>query len=142
MKLHEILIGVVIVGLISSGLIVWLSSGTTVYSPDGFNESTFDSFNKMNEINSQVETYNNNSGTVEKNSFADRLGALFTSSYQSAQVMKNSADVLNDMTNDGLSNVGIFGGFGNTLKVAIGSLIFIVVFIGIFFHFVTKSDRV
>ena len=141
MQLNKILIGIVLLGLISTGLVVFISSGTDTYTLSGYNESSLTTFNKMSELNEKVETFNSDSGAVGTDSDDDKLGSLFTSMFQSAGVLKDSTSILNDMADDGIDNVNILGGFGQVLKTAIGSIILITIFIGIFMHFITKSER-
>lgn len=141
MKLYEILIGLVIIGLIATGLTVFISSGTEVYDLNGYDNSSLETFNRMSELNTKVQTFNNGSGTVDSESNDDKLGSLFTSMYQSAGVLKDSVGILNSMVNDGIDNVTILGGFGQTLKIALGAIVTIALFIGIFMAFITKSER-
>lgn len=141
MKLHMILIGAVILSLIATGLAVFISSGTESYTLSGYDNDSLETFNRMSELNSKVESFNTDSGVVGSDSNDDKLGSLFTSTYQSASVLKDSVGILNSMSNDGIDNVKILGGFGKPLKTALGAIITIAIFVGIFMAFITKSER-
>lgn len=141
MKLYMILIGIVALGLMASGLAVFISSGSDSYSLSGYDNDSLDTFNKMSDLNTKVESFNTDSGVVGSDSDDDKLGSLFTSTYQSASVLKDSVGILNSMADDGVSNVKVLGGFGKPLKTALGAMITIALFIGVFMAFITKSER-
>ena len=136
-----ILIGIFIIGLISSGLAIFISSGAGTYTLSGYDNDSLDSFNKMTELNSKIESYNNDSGTVGSDSGDDKLGSLFTSTYQSASTLKDSIGIFGSMINDGIGNVKILGGYGEILKKGLIGILLTAILIGIFMAFITKSER-
>ena len=140
MKLHQILIGVIIVGLIVTGLIGFISNANSVYAPNTYNESDLDSFNRMSEVNLLVEQFNGNDTEIPEGT-DDLLGGIFTASYKSAGVLKGSANTLISMADDGVDNLNLAGGWGGYLKAGLGGIIMIAIVVGIFLHFITKSER-
>lgn len=142
MKLHNILIGIIIIGLIITGITIFISDSATHYKSESFNESELKMYDGMNEINSIMEEYSEEEGFVDPDSsIIDKLGSLFASSYQSARILKKSTGVMKDMTEDSVGNNEILGGYGRVLANGIITIIGIVILVGIFLHIVTKSDR-
>ena len=140
-QLHKILIGIIVVGLISSGLVMFISSGVNTYAPSGYSESDLASFNKMSELNDQMKTFEDESNEVSsKEGVLDILGSYFTNMYQAAKTLKSSNDVLSSMINDGVDKLPL-GGFGVILKTGLVSIVMITIFVGIFLAFITKSER-
>lgn len=141
MQLNRILIGMVVLGLISTGLVIFISGAVDTYGVSDYDNSSLESFNQMTELSNQVEDFNEDSGKVDSDSNDDKLGSLFTSTYQSASVIKRSVNILTNMISEGIGNVTILGGFGQPLKVGLSMIVLIAIFIGIFMHFITKSER-
>jgi len=141
MKLHKILFGIIILGMIVSGLIIFLSQGTEIYPRSDFNETQLESYNSMEELNVQLEEYKDNEGNVGAGDSSDILGSFFTSAYQSARIFKGSTTVLGNMVEDGTKQTGILGSYGQLIKTGLISLIGLAFLVGIFLHFITKSER-
>lgn len=141
MKLHQILIGIVLTSLMVAGFVVFIGNVNSNYAPSSYNSSELDSFNKMSDVNLMVEQFNGNDTQVNPEGTEDILGGIFASSYRSAQTLKGSASTMVSMVDDGVDNLPLSGGFGGNLKLALGSVIMIVITIAIFLHFITKSER-
>jgi hypothetical protein len=140
MQLHSILIGLIIVGFFAVGVASFYSLGSVEYNTN-VDDITFNStFNKMNELNSNIQSFDNSSNVETNTGIADILGSFFTSMYQSARTLKNSMSVMDDMTDAGLEELPV-GSNAGTLKTAIGAIIIVLISVGIFLHFVTKSER-
>lgn len=142
MQLYKILIGIFILAIIASGISIFMSNGVETYQTTGYDNTTFDSYNKMSDLNDKLEIYNSESGTVDSDSKDDKLGSLFTSVYQSAGVLKDSVGIFKSMISDGIDNMSpVLGGMGSILKIALTGIVFVAIIIGIFMHFITKSER-
>ena len=141
MQLYKILIGIIFIGLLSFGIVSFFKEGSQTYNPSGFNETVFNSFQRIDNITTIVEDYDDNSGDVDSNSLIDKFSSLVTSALTSAKVMKNSADIVTDMANDGIDAISVTGGTGKVLKTAIGASVSVLIIVGIFLHFLTKSER-
>jgi len=141
MKLHQILFGIVLLGMVTSGLIIFISQGTGVYPRSDYNETQLESYNSMSELNNQLEAYKDSEGNVGAGDSSDILGSFFTSAYQSARIFKQSTNVLGNMVEDGTKQTGILGAYGNLIKMGLVSLIGLAFLVGIFLHFITKSER-
>jgi hypothetical protein len=139
-QLHKILIGIVLVGLISAGMMLFLNEGVTSYSVTGYNNTSMQSFIQLDELSTQVEQFNDEDEGVEDTGVLDILGSFFTNMYQSAKIFKNSADVVGTMVDESVTVVDM-GGYSGYLKKALGLMVMIVIFVAIFLAFVTKSER-
>jgi hypothetical protein len=139
--LHKILIGLVIIGLITTGLTIFISDSASHYKPGDFNESNLELYNSMEDLSSMMGDYTENDSLVDPESTDDKLGSLFTSSYQSAQVLKKSTTVMKEMTEESIGNNQLLGGFGKILSNGIIIIIGIAISVGIFLNFVTRSNR-
>jgi len=146
LNLHKILIGIMLVGIIVSGLIVFLNDGTTRYVVADYNESNLESFNSItNEdisITPLIEDYNNNSDpSVNKDNIGDILGGFFTSIYTSAKVLGQSGEIVGQMANDASGQSSILGSWGKTFFSGLKIIVIILISVGIFLAFVVKSER-
>ena len=139
-RLSRVLYGLVFVGLIVSGLIVFISDGVVQYAPADYNETQLETFNKMTELNNNLESFEQTNSSVDSDSNNDVLGSLFTNAYQSAQILKNSGSILTSMINDGVDALPL-GGFGSVLKTSLGTLILIAISVALFLGFIIKSGR-
>jgi hypothetical protein len=141
MKLHEILIGMVLMGIISSGLILFISGGVSVYSVTDYDNSTLESFNKINELQADVEVFSADQTSVDEKDYSDILGGLFSSAYTAAKILGNSADILGSIISSGIDNIPIGAGFKAVLKNGLGLIALIAISVGILLAFITKSER-
>lgn len=140
MQLTNILVGLIIVGFFAVGIASFYSGGAVEYSKN-VDDLTFNStFNKMNELNSNIQTFENTSNVETDSGISDILGSFFTDMYQSARILKNSGSVVSDMS-DSAMEVLPEGTNKETLKVAVGAILLVLISVGIFLHFVTKSER-
>lgn len=141
LQLHKVLWGIILVGLAISGIIVFLSSGVDRYGVSDYDNESLETFNAMSELSGYVEEYDETTDEVDPESTADILGSFFTSAYKSAKTLKKSGDVLVTMADEGVDNANILGGWGSSLKTGLIALILIGLTVGIFLHFITKSER-
>ncbi len=141
-QLHKILLTLVVVGMIITGLIVFMSDAVNVYEPTGYNESDLDSLNKLSTIQSDMNVFEADSTGIGEDEKEDILGGFFKSAYQSAQVLKGSVSVASSMTEEAIdANSQHLGGMGDILKSGLQLMILIIILIGIFLAFITKSNR-
>lgn len=141
MKLHQILIGIVLVGLIVTGFTAWLSNATITYGVTDYNGSDISGFNNMEEVNSYVDQYELNETGVYDSEY-DVYGSMYSKKYTSASALKNSIGALQEMSGEAIDKTGILGGYGGALKVGLGAIIIISISVGLFLQFIIKSERV
>ena len=140
-QLHKILIGLVIVGFFAVSIATFYSVGSSTYGEGNASSLAINSsFNKMNDLNTQLENFKEKETTQTDSSLADVLGSFFTNMYQSAKVLRGSVGVVGEMTDATIEQLPS-GSNKESLKTAISLIVIIVIFVGIFLHFVTKSER-
>lgn len=142
-QISKIIIGMVFVSLIVTGMILFLSGGTTTYpSTTGYNnsslvelQSSFDDISVMaNETKSKM-------GSVQADDdIFDRIGVMFTGGYTAAKTVGASYDTLNKMSDVAVDELPL-GSYGSYLKSMLGVIILVIIFVAILLHFLIKSDR-
>jgi hypothetical protein len=141
MQLHKILIGLVIVGFFAVGIASFYSVGSVTYGEGNASSLSINSsFNKMNDLNTQIEDFKDKETVQTDSSISDILGSFFTNMYQSAKVLRGSVSVMGEMTDATVEQLPA-GSNSDTLKTAVSLIVIIIIFVGIFLHFVTKSER-
>ncbi len=142
LQLHKLLIGIVLIGMISSGLILFLNSGVQEYNPASYDDTSFESFDKLQNLTEDMDTFRaEEDGVTTDTNILDILGSFFTNMYQSAKVFRGSVDVMGSMVDESIDKVPSAGSYSTVLKSGFNLMIAITIFIGIFLAFVTKSER-
>jgi len=142
LQLHKILIGMVLVGVIMTGMMLFISGGQDYYSMTDYDNDTFSAFNQLNELQDDIETFDSDESSVKSDSsLLDILGNFFTTMYTSAKVFKGSVDVMGAMADDGIDQLPVTSAYSTMLKTALFLIFGIVISVGIFLAFVTKSER-
>lgn len=149
MKLYEILIGVVLIGLVATGLYNFISSGVVGMdnpSSAGFDEDLLTDLNTNTQsINNYNEFLNNETANVDNDNKNDILGAIFSRGYQKAKSGEISSDLNrygNLVTSATPQLSPILGGYADYLSIALGLIIAIALGVGIFLYFIIGKDRV
>lgn len=141
-QISKILIGMVFVTLVVTGMVLFLAGGVSTYNPTGYNDSSFnkitDSFSEINEITN--ETKDKIDEVKSDDNILDRIGVFFSGGYSAVKVVAKSYDTLGDMTDVAVDELPL-GAYGSTIKLAVGVIILIVIFVMILLHFLIKSDR-
>jgi hypothetical protein len=145
MQLSKIMIGQVILVLVASGFLLFLSEGITTY-PDiigSYDNSSLVRIqgasarldNITRDVNEDLQETSGPSGGV-----SDFLGFFFSAGYK-AGIAAITAVELNNILIDEFINNTIGGtAYGEILKAGLGMMVIIVI-IAILLHFITKSER-
>lgn len=144
-RLTNILIGGLFIAVIIVGITGFIGSGVGIYEPDGYNESALLMFNKSSYDISDIarNTANDVNSTIAGDTGAfDIFGSFFSTAWSSIKSVGNSVTTFTFMATQG---VGLLPGMNPEFKATlimflVGSVI-IIIFIGIFFHFIKSSDR-
>jgi len=148
MKLHEILIGTVIIGLIATGLFNFFSAGVVSMndsSTTGFTSSTLTQFINNVDLAKDYDNFlNNQSSSADPDNRQDILGAIFAEGYQQARSKEttNNLNLYQRLIIEGVGELSILGSFGGSLILALGSIFAIAIGVGIFLYFIIGKDRV
>jgi hypothetical protein len=144
-RLTGILTSIIFIGLIVGGLSLFLVGTSEVYSGDtsDLEEGLVSDFLAESQATStRLNTARQDLETVEEDrNVLDRLASFFRSGYTSARALFDSLTSVTRLTNSALGELPFLGAFKGQLIVAFGLMI-TVVFIGIFMHFLIKSERV
>jgi|GEM_PF-3226457 len=142
LQLHKIIIGMVLVGVIMTGMMLFISSGQDYYTMNDYDNETFSSFDQLTELQDDIQGFDTEETDVKGDSgLTDILGNFFTNMYTSAKVFKGSTDVLTSMSDEGLSELPVGSTYSSMLKTALNLIFITIISVGIFLAFVTKSER-
>lgn len=144
-QLSNIIIGVLLIGLISSGLGIFLGNVALNYSVDNVENHSF----MQVFINESAATRDLMEETEEKllqveddeSSVFDRIGAFFRGGYDAVKLLFRNFSSLNRIVNTGVSEIGFLGGFGKILSSTIIAIILVILAIALLLNFLIKSDR-
>lgn len=144
-RLSIIIISILIIGLFSIGFIGFYSSGSSKYSVDSYNSSTFDYITDISDNLSEdaFSTKNSTEGLGSSiDSENDVFGSFFAQAWTALKTTGSSLDSTEKLINGASENVPLMNNtFKNALKTfLIGSSIVIII-IAIFLHFVKQSNR-
>lgn len=148
MKLHQILIGTVIIGLIATALFNFFSSGVASMvdpSNTGFDGDTLASFDANAQTAQNYDTFlNNQTSNANPDNRQDILGAIFAEGYQQARsdTTTQNLNLYQRLIIDGVGEIKILGTFGGSLILALGAILAIAIGIGLFLYFIIGKDRV
>lgn len=142
LQLHKILINMVLVGVIMTGMTLFMLGGSSYYSTTDYDNSSFTGFDRLDNLENLTREFDSDDAdAVNEDGLLDILGNFFTKMYASAKVFKESSNLLYDMTDDGVSQLPVGNTFSRMLKVALNIIFIILISVGIFLAFVTKSER-
>lgn len=144
-KLTGILISIIFMGIIISGMSIYLVglAANTGGSVGGFEDDFVKAFvDESKATQSSLETARTDLDTVEEDrGVLDRLASFFRSGYTSAKALFTSLTSVTRLITLSVAQIPFLGAFGNYLSLSLGLMI-LVVFIGIFMHFLIKSERI
>lgn len=147
-QLSNMLIGLFIVGLITTGVALVVVNVTDSYGVN-FNDSNMNSIkNKVNELNTYTnETRDKIYGLDTNDNILDLLGAFFSGGYDALKSIIKSFDIFGSVTSTSIDSVsGLVaddqGIFSNALKNALLGILIVVVFITIVMAVLLKSERI
>jgi len=142
LQLHKIIIGMVLVGVIMTGMMLFISGGQDYYTMNDYDNEMFSSFDQLTELQDDIQGFDTEETDVKGDSgLTDILGNFFTNMYTSAKVFKGSTDVLTSMSDEGLSELPVGSTYSSMLKTALNLIFITIISVGIFLAFVTKSER-
>lgn len=145
MELSKILIGIVLVSVVSTTFLLFISEGVTQYSPVSVPTTYANSFNNIStgtkELNNIV---NDTEGGLEingnSNAVSDFIGFFFGNGYKAGKTFIEGMKLTNIIVNEGIENTVGSTSIGQSWKNAIGTII-IIALISILLHFIIKSER-
>lgn len=148
MKLHVLLIGVIFIGLMTTGILNFISAGVNSMedsSSSGFEESTLASFDRNAQLAAKYEeALNNETASSSEQATGDILGSLFGRGYQQVrgEGITSNLDMYSNIVTDGVDEITILGTFGVNVRVAIIGAISVAILVGLLMYFIIGKERV
>lgn len=139
-KISSILIGLIIMSAIVSVFVlamVNISNNTGVY----FDNETIQKYNKAAELRSHANSIRANESDMGRSgSLIDILGDWFEQGYTTLRGTTDAYETVEEMSNDAAEDLHM-GETGTILAAAIGSILIIIIIIGVIISTLTKREQ-
>jgi len=145
-KLSQIIMSVVLLGLIVSGVSIYVFGLGATYNQEtrDIDDEFVQKFREESEITTgRLDSAREDLASVEEDrTVLDRLASFFRSGYDTALTLLDSFTSISRMINLTISNVPFLGAFGSQVTSVLITLALIVLVVGVFLHFLIKSERI
>jgi len=140
-KISGFLIGMVLVGLFAGIFGLFISNLSTNYGTSStYDEADLTVYNKMGEISNKTEEIQEGiTGIEEKTGILDIIGGFFSDAYQVLLLTKDSFEIFDRMSNRAIEDTNL-GAVGEYLRIAIGLIVLILIFVGVILSAVIKRE--
>jgi hypothetical protein len=140
MKLSGFIVGVVLSVMVISIFGMLISETNDVYSPIGYDNSSLEEFQKMQELRTLSQEIQNETLEIQNDpDLFDIVGSFFANGYQAMRTSAQSIDLFNTMVDGATDNVDMGSG-GNIIKQSIITIVILLLFIGVFLSAILKKD--
>jgi hypothetical protein len=130
---------VVFIMILAGGIGSLMGEMNTQYSPGGYNSSSIEVYNKLDELTTKTARIENKSKELEGESGAfDPLKGFFEGSYNAIVISTESLDVFNSMATSAFDDLGINN--ADIYKQGILVIVIVVVFVGIIISTIVKRE--
>ncbi len=137
-KISEFLIGMVLVGLIITVFGLFMSEANTKYGFTYDNDSV-EVYNQLEDLEDLTQELEEGTDIEEEQGLADILGGFFTDAYNVLRTTKKSFDTFDTMSNKAIDD-GNLGKTGNYLRIAVSSIVLILIVVGVMISAIIKRD--
>ena len=131
-KISGFIIALLFVGFFAGVFSLFIGGMSSEYDVSGYNATSFESFNKISELNNDIEDIQENLEKKTPNTPTDLVGAFFSNGYDALQISFRSFGIFNSMSNDALNmaNVGPAGIMLKNVLIAVVliSLLFVLIY--------------
>lgn len=139
-KISSFMIGMVIVSLIVVVLGLFMARVNAEYSPLGYDNESIEIYNQLESISNQTQQIQTEAGEIkEQSGVLDIIGGFFSDAYRVLLMTKTSYDTFDDMSNKAIDHANL-GPAGVYFKIALSSIVLILIFIGVIISAVIKRD--
>ena len=137
-KISDFIIGIILVGLVTSILGLFIAEMGTNYGID-YDNSSFEAYNSLESMQNLSEEIEDRSNIDEDKDLLDVIGGYFSSAYSALRLTGASFETFSKMSQQAIedSNLGAIGGF---LQIAFSSIVIIIIFLAIFISAIVKRD--
>ena len=146
-RLSTIIIGILLVGVISTGFMGFLGAGADKYQPSTYDNTTFATYTQVSNNAQQLAIATKNEtdslGASPGDNDFDIFGSLFSSAWTAIKTTDDSMDQLANISAQAQKDTGrlFFPGFSRQLFGTIAAIITIIIVIAVLLHFIAKSNR-
>lgn len=145
-KLTQILMSVILLGLIVSGIGLYIFGLGSSYnqSTGDLDDEFVSKFQQESDRTiGRLDSAREDLASVEEDrNVLDRLASFFRSGYDTALTLLDSFTSIGRMINLTMSNIPFLGAFGSQVTTVLISLALITLVVGVFLHFLIKSERI
>lgn len=147
MELHKIIIGIILTGVMSLTIVLFLADGINTYNPSNIPSNYNSSFYKISSGISNISQTSKdtetkiNSLSGNNNAIADFIGWFFGNGYQAIKTFITSVEITSTIADESIDNTLGSTSLGQHWKAAIGTIITVII-LALILHFVIKSDRI
>jgi len=123
------MISIVMLGLVMGIFAIFVADLSTNY-PVTHEEDDLETYNSLAEMQQTAQEMEEGSNIEEKTGVLDIIGSYFTDAYNVLKMMKQSFNVYDSMSNEAMQDADL-GASGRLFKVAFGTVLLILVVVGI-----------
>ena len=139
-KASEAMIGLILISVIVGIFGMFMSEINTNYSPTtSYDNDTIAAYNQLDDIHTNVEELEESTNIQEKQGITDIIGGYFTDAYNALLIVKKSFNTFDSMRNQAIKDANL-GQAGTLLRIAISSIVLILIVVGIILSAVVKRD--
>lgn len=138
-KISSFIISLIIIGLCTGVLGLYMSELSANYNVDYDNDS-LEVYNKLAELHTTSEEIQNRTTEIsEKTGVLDVIGSLFSDAYSVLLITKDSFDTFDTISNKAIDDANL-GAAGEYFRIAIAMIILILIFVGVLISAIVKRD--
>lgn len=138
-KITGFLIALVVVSFIAGVMGLFIQSLAQNYGQVD-RSANLTTFNKLDDIQSNVQEYQNKTDIESQTGVLDIIGDYFSGGYTALKLTYNSFDLFNAMTDDALSQAPVDENIGTLFRTMVGLIVLILIVIGILVAAIVKRD--
>lgn len=130
-KISTFIIGLISVSLIITLFNLFLGGVNQEYHASTYDQGDLDTYNKLDELTDQSEEIKDEITSIQsKPNIIDVIGGFFENGYRAMKLTYTSFDTFDSMTDDALEDAHL-GKTGEYLKIAIGGIVIVLIFVGV-----------
>lgn len=138
-KITSFMYALILISVIAVGFSLYFVGLADGYNLD-YDNTSLEAFNQLDAMNDKAEEIKGGVNDIkEKTGILDIIGGYFSSAYKVLLLTKGSYDTFDTMSNEAIEQANL-GEYGKYLKLAIGAMILIFVFVGVILAYIVKWE--